>query len=637
MSTAGALWLLLLLRPVFELLPLFLMEPGAYVPSMGVHEWRISAALILGGLTTGAVLFGRGVPVPRVATGAMVLWIGMAAASVWWSVDRGTTVRQTFELAALGSVWWTAVQLAAHPRWRRAGLMVILAGVGAMCVAGLYQYFYLLERIRVEAFAGMTEWIGAVAADRLYSNRIYATFISPSVFGDYLAVLLPIVVGGIGARWSAERRGRALAVSLLAVVLGALAVWCLVLTTARGAWLATAVGVSVLLLWQGIRKVAGPRSAAAAVLLVACLLVLPTHAQDAPASSPPTDFREGMDPKYFTGGLPTLQDLLNPRTLGMRATYWRSTLAMIRAYPAGGLGWGAWAAAYPRYTVRGGWPTELAHNNYLQVLAELGPLGLWCFVTLLATAVRGGVRHARSAATAGARWIWAGATCGVIAFAVHSLTDYALYMPAVAWPVFAILGALHSAPESAATSPAPRRRPVPALLVAAVTLVALALWQPVADARRGVRLARLFWAEDRLPDARDVAVRAGNRARWDGEAAVLAGRLVADEAANGAGPGWQVSLDLYARAVRRLPLSPWVREGYADVLWRVGRTRRDRALLQESLRQRQAAVANYPVHPELHARLAEAARAMGDMALATRHEALAEELRPHYHEALDRE
>ena len=54
---------------------------------------------------------------------------------------------------------------------------------------------------------------------------------------------------------------------------------------------------------------------------------------------------------------------------------------------------------------------------------------------------------------------------------------------------------------------------------------------------------------------------------------------------------------------------------------------RNRGMLEASLRQRQAAAANYPVHPDLHARLAEAARVLGDDALAVRHAALADELR----------
>ena len=233
---AGILLLVLLLRPVFELPALLLAEPGAYAPDPGVHEWRISAALVLAGLVTAAAALGRGARVPRLACLARVVWIGLACASIRWSVDRGATVRHAFELAALGGVWWAAVQLGGHVAWRRAGAAALLLGLLAMCAAGLYQYFVLLARIRIEVFGRMTEWIGPVAADRLYSNRVYATFISPSVFGDYLAVLLPLALGCALARWGARRRGRELAMTVCAVAAAGLGFWCLLLTTARGAW-----------------------------------------------------------------------------------------------------------------------------------------------------------------------------------------------------------------------------------------------------------------------------------------------------------------------------------------------------------------------------------------------------------------
>lgn len=625
-SIAGALLVCVLaLRPFYGAL----MYPGA-------HEWLVSCALILGGLTTAAVALGCGSPVPRVATAAMGTWVVWAFVSIAWSVDRGATVHASFELAGLACVWWAAAQVSGHARWRRAGAAALGLGLSLNCARALYQYFFLFEQVRRDTFGQMTEWIGNVAMDRMYSNRVFAWFVSPTVFGDYLAVLVPVVVAFALARWSAPRRGRALVLTLLSAVLACVAVWCLALTTARGAWLATAAALLVLVVWQTGRWVLQARAVAMVLLGVSLAYGLPLHAQDAaPAADAPADFVTGMDPAYFDGGLPELQQLLDSHTLRMRATYWRGTLHMVRDHPVLGLGWGTWGAAYPRYTVRGGWPTKLAHNNYLQVWAELGPVGLLCFVTFLGTALWGGVRHARLALTPAARWGWAGATCAVIAFSVHSLTDFALYTPSVAWIAFALFGALHGAPASPAPGrSAPHR--LTALLAVVAVLALLAVWQRVADVARGVRDAHALVQDGQLVAALPTAMETMRAAPWHGEAAAVAGGLIVRGARQGIGPGWQAGLDAFARAAQQQPLSPWARESYADALWELGLRQRDRSLLEVALAQRRAAVANFPVRPDLHARLAQTARALGEDALADTHAAIALELGPDYHAPTER-
>ncbi len=632
---AGALLcLVLLLRPFY----------GALMYA-GVHEWLVSCMLVAGGLATAAVALGSGTRVPRAATGAMGVWVLWAFASIAWSIDRGTTVRQSFALAALASVWWTAVQVGSNARWRRAGLAVLALGLAGSCARALYQYFFLFKRLRLETFEQMTEWSGFVAADRLFSNRVFAWFVSPTAFGDYLAVLVPLVVAVAIGRWYAPRRGAALLLTVAGAGLAAVGLWCLALTTARGAWLATAVALLVLVAWQTGRWVMRARAAMPMLLLgVVFAATVPTHAQDGvppprplaePAADEPLDFVAGMDPAYFDGGLPSFEQLLGGHTLRMRASYWRGTWGMVRDRPLLGVGWGAWGAAYPRYTVRGGWPTQFAHNNYFQVFAELGPVGFVCLLAVLFTAVWGGVRHARLAPTPAARWAWRGATCSVLAFGVHSLTDFALYVPSVSWVAFALFGTLHSDPAGTPRpSAAPRRLPGLLCMLAAVGV--LAAWQRVADGTRDVRDARALMHDGQLAMAMPIVLGAMESVPWDGEAAALAGEVVARAAREGYGPGWQTALDAFARAARQQPLSPWVRASYADALWEAGVRRRDRALLEAALRERQAAVANFPVRPDLHARLAETARALGDEVLAVRHAGLAVALEPDYHSPTER-
>jgi len=72
--------------------------------------------------------------------------------------------------------------------------------------------------------------------------------------------------------------------------------------------------------------------------------------------------------------------------------------------------------------------SRYAHNEYLQVLAELGFVGLALLVVLLASlawTVWRGPPHAPSAA------VWAGAAAGLAALAVHSALDFLWHLPAI--------------------------------------------------------------------------------------------------------------------------------------------------------------------------------------------------------------
>lgn len=72
--------------------------------------------------------------------------------------------------------------------------------------------------------------------------------------------------------------------------------------------------------------------------------------------------------------------------------------------------------------------SRYVHNEYLQVLAELGFVGLALLVVLLASlawTVRRGRPHAPSTA------VWAGAAAGLAALATHSALDFLWHLPAI--------------------------------------------------------------------------------------------------------------------------------------------------------------------------------------------------------------
>jgi O-Antigen ligase len=87
-----------------------------------------------------------------------------------------------------------------------------------------------------------------------------------------------------------------------------------------------------------------------------------------------------------------------------------------------------------------------AHNEYAQVAAELGLVGLALLVVLLAAIARL-LWSAR--ATAPSKAAWAGVVAATAAFAVHSTFDFVWHLPAVVLTVMLLVGAVLPAPHGA--------------------------------------------------------------------------------------------------------------------------------------------------------------------------------------------
>ncbi len=88
------------------------------------------------------------------------------------------------------------------------------------------------------------------------------------------------------------------------------------------------------------------------------------------------------------------------------------------------------------------------HNEYLQVAAELGLVGL-VLLALLLVAIARLLWRARATGRSGATW--AGVVAAAAAFAVHSGFDFVWHLPAIVLTVTLLVGAALPAPDTAPT------------------------------------------------------------------------------------------------------------------------------------------------------------------------------------------
>jgi O-antigen ligase len=118
-------------------------------------------------------------------------------------------------------------------------------------------------------------------------------------------------------------------------------------------------------------------------------------------------------------------------TGGGRAQLWAETIPLIRAYPFFGCGLGGYETAFWTFKVSGVLVTDdFAHNDYLQLLAELGLVGFAIGATLAFSVVRMAVRRAVRSADPGARYFAVAGAGALAAILLHSLADFNLYIPA---------------------------------------------------------------------------------------------------------------------------------------------------------------------------------------------------------------
>jgi O-antigen ligase len=113
-----------------------------------------------------------------------------------------------------------------------------------------------------------------------------------------------------------------------------------------------------------------------------------------------------------------------------RADLWAETIPLIRTYPIFGCGLGGYETAFSRFKISGVLVTDdFVHNDYFQLLAELGLVGFVIGAALAFSVVRIALRCARKSSDPEARYFAVACLGALSTIALHSLADFNLYIP----------------------------------------------------------------------------------------------------------------------------------------------------------------------------------------------------------------
>lgn len=114
-----------------------------------------------------------------------------------------------------------------------------------------------------------------------------------------------------------------------------------------------------------------------------------------------------------------------------RIHLWAETIPLIKAYPIFGCGLDGYETAFSKFKISGVLVTDdYAHNDYLQLFAELGLAGFVIGAALAFAALRLAWRGASSRTDPEARYCAAACVGALCAISLHSLADFNLYIPA---------------------------------------------------------------------------------------------------------------------------------------------------------------------------------------------------------------
>ena len=257
-----------------------------------------------------------------------------------------------------------------------------------------------------------------VILSKLERGRVHGTLVYPNALAGAVLLLLPVALQLIGTVIQDQRPMiRWAALGLLTFLGFAALLW----SGSKSGWLIALVMGVAWVFRLGLPK--AWRWGLLCVVVVGGLIVFGLRFQG-----------------YFAAGA---------TSVGARFDYWKAAGQTALEHPVLGSGPGTFQRPYARLKAPDAEMARLTHNDYLQQFSDSGWIGGLSYLTW---------------ALAWAWWVgrwaweqpeafWFALFLGVSAWLIQGLSEFALYVPALAWTAFTLAGALAAAATSVSLQP----------------------------------------------------------------------------------------------------------------------------------------------------------------------------------------
>lgn len=334
-------------------------------------------------------------------------FVALAAVSCFFSIYKYASVGEMLRLMTMVGVFYLVVNnFRSWMAVRLAGLIIIMAA--GMSLLGLGQYFLGLDH----------SWWKP-------SEFLAATYVNHNHFAGYLEMAIPLAIGMVlvnSLRFTLYGWRKLVKPGLIAALIIMFAA--LVFSQSRGAWICLPVSLIVMNVVLVRRKVLEKKTLIIFLLLIALGAVFIYGGYDAAARR-----------------LRTVEEINSEGFLEGRVKMWQGSIGMIKANPLCGTGIGTFVWGFPRYRPGGlGVRAHYAHNDYLQMMAEMGvlafPLMLWMIWVVVVAGFRWKEVGSRQDGVGSKAdfglidGVVLGGTVGILSLALHGLVDFNFHIPA---------------------------------------------------------------------------------------------------------------------------------------------------------------------------------------------------------------
>ena len=361
-------------------------------------------------LMDGRVVMPRGLPRPAGFLLALIVW---SVVSIFWADDTAAALRWTLFMAMMGGLA-IGIPLACRKRANAIRLLVALGVTFTLATVLALAELRLGIRLPTSALAGRT---GPGFATSLFGNQNnFATYLSLTL--PYF-LCLPVVF----------KDARLIA---LGVAGGLVTLAALLFTGSRSNLLATFLilgGLVLVLLTDRRRR--GRAVGGAAIVALALILIVPSLGGGGLIPLP-----ANVVEKFDIG-----QFLEQRNTTGIGSAAVRSSLltdGLGVVSDSSGLGVGAGNAEGSIRSLAAFTGIENLHNWWLEVLVNLGVVGLALYVGLFLTLLRGQLRAARRTDDPLVRWLGLSGGLALVGFIVGSLGPSSAIHFAPMWITFGL-------------------------------------------------------------------------------------------------------------------------------------------------------------------------------------------------------
>lgn len=425
---------------------------GSYLSRFSgwLSDWRQSSWLLQWSEAIGAALISIVfLLAPYISTSLIGLLL--VAVAGYWIINTLTANQRAIitPIHVLIFLYWcvatvatafSPVKSAAFNGWVTLTLYLILFALAAQILRSpkLFNWIitsYLLTALVVSSYGVRQEFFGVQQlatwndpnSPLAHDTRVYSYLGNPNLLGGYLlpAIALSLAAIFVWQGWVQKT---------LAVIMTAVNSACLYFTDSRGAWLAMAVLIGVLLLlfyawwreylprfWQ-IWLLPLVFGSLAGLLIIAFITLEPLRLRLM---------------SIFAGR----EDSSN----NFRINVWEACFKIIRDYPVIGIGPGhdAFNQIYPRY-MNSRYPALSAYSVYLEHVVEMGYLGFGCFLWLVTVTCNHGLQqlsYLRQTRNKRGLYLIA-AIAATASLAFHGFVDTVWYRPqinTVWWLILAIV------------------------------------------------------------------------------------------------------------------------------------------------------------------------------------------------------